>query len=90
MEKTSKFTIALNVFFIGVLIGMFIGGLIIASKYRQKWIDCQKANPWWEMVVNECGYDEEKDEKNDYCRGFRDGYNYSWKMKDLDKQLNSQ
>ena len=34
-------------------------------------------NRHWEMILNNCGRDEEVDMKNDYCRGFGDGFNYA-------------
>lgn len=69
-----------------IILAMFtiIFLLCINRNAIERFKDCEKRYPWWEMVQEECGYDKEKDQKNDYCRGFGDGYDYYIGIKQSD------
>lgn len=73
-----------------VVLGGVIFGVINVVSLRlteEKLNACQKDYPWWEMIKEECGYDEERDNKNDYCRGFRNGYDYRAGQEKIDESI---
>lgn len=67
-----------------LIIVLFSGKISKLTKQRDYAI---KQVPYWEMVVENCGRDEKKDLENTYCRGFKNGFDYSTEMDKIDEQL---
>lgn len=64
-------TIILSLLIISIMCG------ILNKRYSElenKFNLLKGNNKWWEMVNRDCGY--KNNDKDDYCRGFSDGYDY--------------
>jgi len=85
--KEKKISNIMIDFIVGILLLGFVMGAYNSIKViiiERRLNDCQKQYRWWEMVREECGYDKKRDQKNDYCRGFGDGYDYYIGIKQSD------